>query len=97
MVDDRGTSDPADDVRIRVTNTAVLGLMHAFARATQYAHAKGVLIVTAAGNISKDFDHAKSDIGLPQESPHVITVGPTGPLGWALDFDTDLDVHRRRT
>jgi subtilisin family serine protease len=93
MVDDRGTADPADDVRIRVTNTAVLGLMHAFARATQYAHAKGVLIVTAAGNISKDFDHAKSDIGLPQESPHVITVGPTGPLGWALDFETDLDVH----
>ena len=93
VTDDRGTPDPTDDVRLRVTNTAVLGLMHALTRATRYAHAKGVLIVTAAGNIAKDFDHSKSDIGLPQEVPHVMTVGPTGPVGWVFDYDTDLDVH----
>ena len=93
VIDTRGTEDPADDVRVKVTHDALLTLMHALARATNYAHAKGVLIIAAAGNIKKDFDHAKSDIGLPQELPHVVTIGPTGPVGWALDHDTDLDVH----
>jgi len=93
VLDTRGTEDPSDDVRVKITHDAALTLMHAMARATNYAHAKGVLIIAAAGNIRKDFDHAKSDIGIPQELPHVVTVGPTGPLGWALDHDTDLDVH----
>ena len=93
VIDTRGTEDPADDVRVKVTHDAALTLMHALARATNYAHAKGVLIIAAAGNIKKDFDHAKSDIGLPQELPHVLTIGPTGPVGWALDHETDLDVH----
>jgi subtilisin family serine protease len=93
VTDTRGTEDPSDDVRIRISNADVIALLRAFGRATSYAHAKGVLIIAAAGNIAKDFDHAKSDIGIPQELPHVITVGPTGPLGWALDPTTDLDVH----
>jgi subtilisin family serine protease len=92
VVDDRGTTDPADDVRVRINNASVIALLRAMGRATDYAHSKGVLIVAAAGNLAKDFDHAKSDIGIPQELPHVITVGPTGPLGWALDPTTSLDV-----
>jgi subtilisin family serine protease len=93
IVDDRGTPDPTDDVRIRITNDGVLAFIRALSRATQYAHARGVLIIAAGGNIDKDFDHAKSSIGIPQELPHVVTVGPTGPVGWALDHDTDLDVR----
>jgi subtilisin family serine protease len=93
IVDDRGTPDTSDDVRVRITNDAVLGLMRALSRASNYAHAKGVLIVAASGNLAKDFDHAQSDIGIPQELPHVVTVAPTGPLGWALDHDAELDVH----
>jgi subtilisin family serine protease len=93
VVDDRGTPDPNDDVRIRFTNTNTIAVLRALGRATNYAHAKGMLIVAAAGNLAKDFDHAQSDIGIPQELPHVITIGPTGPLGWALDPNTDVDVR----
>jgi subtilisin family serine protease len=93
VLDTKGTEDPSDDVRVKITNQQVNDLLRALTRATNYAHSKGVLIIAASGNIKKDFDHAKSDIGIPQELPHVITVGPTGPLGWALDPNTDLDVH----
>jgi subtilisin family serine protease len=92
VIDDRGTPDPNDDVRIRFTNANTIAVLRALGRATNYAHAKGMLIIAASGNLGKDFDHAKSDIGIPQELPHVVTVGPTGPLGWALDPNTDLDV-----
>ena len=93
VLDTKGTEDPSDDVRVKISNRQVIDLLRSLSRATNYAHSKGVLIIAASGNIAKDFDHAKSDIGIPQELPHVITVGPTGPLGWALDPTTNLDVH----
>jgi subtilisin family serine protease len=93
VVDTKGTEDPSDDVRVKISNRQVIDLLRLLGRATNYAHSKGVLIIAASGNIAKDFDHAKSDIGIPQELPHVITVGPTGPLGWALDPTTNLDVN----
>ena len=93
VVDTKGTEDPSDDVRVKISNAQVIALLRSLGRATNYAHSKGVLIIAASGNIAKDFDHAKSDIGIPQELPHVITVGPTGPLGWALDPTTNLDVN----
>jgi subtilisin family serine protease len=93
VVDDKGTPDPGDDVRIRFSNANTIAILRALGRATNYAHSKGMLIIAAGGNLAKDFDHAKSDIGIPQELPHVVTVGPTGPLGWALDANTDLDVR----
>ena len=93
MVDTKGTEDPSDDVRIKISNQQTIALLRSLGRATNYAHSKGALLIAASGNISKDFDHAKSDIGIPAELPHVVTVGPTGPLGWALDPTTNLDVH----
>ena len=93
VLDTRGTEDPSDDVRVKISNRQVIDLLRSLGRAANYAHSKGVLIIAASGNIAKDFDHAKSSIGIPQELPHVITVGPTGPLGWALDPTTNLDVN----
>ena len=93
VVDTKGTDDPSDDVRVKISNQQTIALLRSLGRATNYAHSKGALIIAASGNISKDFDHAKSDIGIPAELPHVLTVGPTGPLGWALDQTTNLDVH----
>ncbi|HKG93637.1 MAG TPA: S8 family serine peptidase [Gemmatimonadaceae bacterium] len=93
VVDTRGTEDPSDDVRVRVSNADVIAYLRAFSRATNYAHHKGVTLIAAAGNLAKNFDEAQDDIGIPQELPHVITVGPTAPEGWALDPSTDLDRH----
>jgi subtilisin family serine protease len=93
VLDTNATDVPSDDVRVKISNRQVIDLLRSMSRATNYAYSKGVLIIAASGNLGKDFDHAKSDIGIPQELPHVITVGPTGPLGWALDPSTDLDVN----
>lgn len=93
VTDTRGTEDPSDDVRVKISNADVIAFLRAWTRATNYAHRKGVTIIAAGGNLGKDFDHAKDDIGIPQELPHVITVGPTAPEGWALDVSTDLDRH----
>ena len=91
-IDTRGTTDPSDDIEIRVSAAETEQLLRAYARATNYAHHKGVLLLAASGNIPKDFGHSADDFGVPQELPHVVTIGPTGPLGWALDPQTDLDV-----
>ena len=80
VVDTKGTEDPSDDVRIKISNQQTIALLRSLGRATNYAHSKGALLIAASGNISKDFDHAKSDIGIPAELLHVVTVGPTGPL-----------------
>lgn len=92
VIDTRGTPDPSDDVEIRVSAAETEKLLRAYSRATNYAHRKGALLIAASGNIPKDFGHSADDFGVPQELPHVVTVGPTGPLGWALDPQTDLDV-----
>jgi len=92
VIDTRGTPDPSDDIVIRVSAAETEQILRAYGRAANYAHHKGVTLIAASGNIPKDFGHSADDIGIPQELPHVITVGPTGPLGWALDFTTDLDV-----
>ena len=92
VIDTRGTTDPSDDIVVRVSAAEMEQLFRAYGRAANYAHGKGVTLIAASGNLSKDFGHSADDIGIPQELPHVITVGPTGPLGWALDFSTSLDV-----
>jgi lantibiotic leader peptide-processing serine protease len=91
-IDTRGTTDPSDDIEIPVSAAETEQTLRAYRRAVNYAHGKGVLLIAASGNLGKDFGHSQSDFGVPQELPHVVTIGPTGPLGWALDPQTDLDV-----
>ena len=69
----------------------------ACARAANYAHEHGVTLVVAAGNDDLDFDHFRSLISIPRDLPHVISVSATGPVGWALDPATDLDLPAQYT
>ena len=68
-------------------------IMTACQRAANYAHEHGVTLVAAAGNAALDFDHYDAAcISIPRDLPHVISVSATGPVGWARNPETDLDL-----
>lgn len=90
FVDDNGTPDPSDDVF--VTAREVNELLVALGRATTYAYQQGTTVIAAAGNDAEDIDHNANAVFVPAQSPHVISIAATGPLGWAVDPSTDLDV-----
>lgn len=56
----------------------------ALGRATMYARQQGTLVVAAAGNDGQDLDHTNNLVFLPAQSPGVVSVSATGPLGWAV-------------
>jgi lantibiotic leader peptide-processing serine protease len=85
-----GTEDPTDDEPYSADEAAALAA--AFARAAQYAHARGATIVTGTHNDATDADHDRDLFVLPRDAPHVITVAATGPQGWALNPGVDLDI-----
>jgi len=55
----------------------------AIGRATTYAYQQGVTVIAAAGNNAVDLDHTANLIFVPAQSPHVISVAATGPVGFA--------------
>jgi subtilisin family serine protease len=67
-------------------------VMTALNRAANYAHQHGVTLVAAAGNAAWDWDHTADWYQVPRDLPHVIAVSATGPIGWALNPATDLDL-----
>jgi subtilisin family serine protease len=56
----------------------------ALGKATSYAHQRGVTVIAAMGNEAADLDHTANLVSLPAQSPHVISVAATGPLGFGL-------------
>ena len=58
-------------------------LVNAIGRATTYAYQQGVTVVVAAGNNAIDLDHTNNLVSVPAQSPHVISVSATGPVGFA--------------
>jgi len=88
--DDMGTDDPADDVF--VTAREVAELVTAIDRATNYAHQSGSLVIASAGNDAEDYDHNGPTVHSPSDSPNVLSISATAPVGWALNpEDTFLD------
>jgi len=67
-------------------------ILVAFTRAVNYAYRSGATMVAALGNASIDLDDTDDLIFIPAQLPHVIAVAATGPLGWALDHDTNPDL-----
>lgn len=67
-------------------------LINAVSRATTYAYQKGSTIIVAAGNDGVDRNHDGNAIVIPADLPHVISIAATGPVGWAVDPTTNLDV-----
>lgn len=60
-------------------------LLQMMQRAVDYAHAAGVTIISSAGNEATDMDHNRSDVKIPAELKHVVSISATAPIGWATD------------
>lgn len=90
FLDEGDPEDPDDDVF--VTAREVAELVTAIDRATSYAHQRGSLVIASAGNDGEDYDHNGPVVHSPSDSPNVLSISATGPLGWAIDPSTDLDV-----
>lgn len=88
--DDNGTPDPGDDIWVGANE--VTALMNVTSRATRYAHERGTVVIASAGNESIDRDHDGSLLVLPADCSDVIAIAATGPVGWADDPTTDLDL-----
>lgn len=82
-LEDNGTEDPSDDYWVSAREVAELAV--ALGRATTYAYQQGTTVIASAGNEANDGDHDKDVFHLPSDSPHVISVAATAPIGWATD------------
>ncbi len=68
------------------------GLFVALGRATTYAYQHGTTVIAAASNAATDLDHDADFKVIPAESPNVIAISATAPIGWATDpANTFLD------
>jgi subtilisin family serine protease len=74
-----------------VTAREVSELRVALGRATTYAYQQGVTIFASEGNEAIDKDHTANFVTLPADSPHVISISATAPVGWAVDPSVSLD------
>jgi len=70
----------------------VAALVNAVNRATTYANQKGSTVIVAAGNDGLNRNHDSNNTILPADDPDVLSIAATGPVGWAVDPTTDLDV-----
>lgn len=66
-------------------------------RAVQFARRNGVTLVVAAHNFAALLDRRDDMLWLPAETRGVLAVSALGPIGWALDPSTDLDVPESYT
>ncbi len=57
----------------------VQGLVPAFNRAVNYAHSKGIFIVTASGNDGEDIQHNGNRVTVPCETGVLTCISATGP------------------
>lgn len=67
-------------------------LKNAINRAVSYAYQSGTTVIASAGNDARDGDKDKNAIHVPSDASHAVSISATGPLGWAVDPSTDLDV-----
>ena len=75
-----------------VSAREVAAMLSAATRVTNYAHQRGVTMVASAGNAAMDSNRWADAFHPFSQLPHVLAISGTGPYGWALDQDTDLDV-----
>lgn len=83
-------SDPTDDIFIGAKVVSELAV--AMGRATSYAFQQGSTVVSSAGNDAVNLNRTRNLIVLPAQSPHVLAVSATKPVGWAINSATDLDL-----
>ncbi|HWG54302.1 MAG TPA: S8 family serine peptidase [Gemmatimonadaceae bacterium] len=84
-----GFVDAAGNV---ATARDITELVNAVNRATTYANQKGSTVIVAAGNDGLNRNHDSNATIVPADDPDVLSIAATGPVGWAVDPGTDLDV-----
>ena len=72
-----------EDGKIKEDKADLKELTKALDRAVDYAWNNGVTVIAASGNDATNFDVTKFAVSIPSQSQHVISVGATGPIGWA--------------
>lgn len=68
-----------------VTAKEVSELRVALSRAVAYANQQGTTVFASEGNEAIDKDHTANLITLPADTPKVISISATAPIGWAVD------------
>ena len=81
----------SDGTHLNLTNE-YQELLVAMNRSTSYAHQKGAVIVSAAGNEHIDLAHIADYDFYPCGCVNVTGVSATSPKGWAIDMSTNLDI-----
>lgn len=80
-----------DDEGNCVSAREVSELVNLMKRATNYAQQQGTTVIASAGNDATNRDEDGGAVVLPADLPGVLSISATGPEGWALDPDTNLD------
>ena len=70
----------------------VKNLRLAYAYAAIYANLKGATVIASSGNDGFDFGASPEFIHLPSDTPGILSISATAPIGWGVDSTTDLDV-----
>jgi lantibiotic leader peptide-processing serine protease len=91
LIDVNGTpTDPSDDIRVGANELAAF--IKVFQRAATYARQQGSTIIASAGNESFDFNHdGAAWVHIPSSLPNVLSISATGPIGWAVRPNVELD------
>jgi subtilisin family serine protease len=74
------------------TAEEVKNLRIAYAYVAIYANLKGATVIASAGNDAFDFGASPEFIHLPSDTPGILSISATAPIGWGVDKNTDLDV-----
>lgn len=85
------TYKDANGNTVKVGANEVADLLTALSRATNYAYQQGTTVIASAGNNARNAEQDKATVSVPGASTNVLTISATGPEGWALDQNTDLD------
>jgi subtilisin family serine protease len=74
------------------TADEIRSLVLAYSYATKYANRKGATVIASAGNEGFDFGAHPEYIHLPSDAPGILSISATAPIGWGVNYRTDLDV-----
>ena len=74
---------PEDDVWVSANE--VSEVRKAWARVVDYATKQGATVIASAGNDAQDKDHTNNLIHLPSDTPGVLSISATAPIGWATN------------
>src|SRR5262249_29882413 len=84
-------------IDVCLTAKDVSAIAKAVERALLFARRHAITVVAAAGNNALELDRRDDLLLLPAETRGVLAVAALGPVGWAADHGTDLDVPESYT